>query len=318
MSKIDKSVYSEIKERFRVFIECFENGSSEGLSQCILKEAACYMNIEPAYAEGGRHGLSGISSFIDNLPKPDACSLNVYNFVAHCNSDTVRQSAIVVGRCYKEDEEYKYCEFNAYFTNEWICTEDGWRISVLRMDIVDVTGNYKEYYSQWYFEENKLKWHAGVHMAVISPELDNPWEFEAIDLSDEEKIYDAFCQYAYAVDCNCFSLMPDVYDDECVVNMAPFGVMDKRSFLKTLKLHRQSNYYWYHPVKIKSLKIEKDNAYLELYRLNGHRQRYDSVLPEKEQFLRERACARYEIKLKKKNGSWKISKLDYFLGIIEL
>lgn len=314
--------YDEIKEKFNLLLNCWEQGSSKNLDQCLLKEAACYMSIEESYPEGGRHGIFGISDFLDTLPETKVCHIVPYNFVARVEGEKGQQSTVVCGIAGRQSQEqFEVCEFCGIFSNEWILTESGWMIKTLRLDVQEATGTFKDYYKDWHFEEEKSKWYAGMHLPVISGELDNPWKIivnDEIELSEEEAVLETFYKYAFGVDFISFDHLPDVLEDDCIVNMAPFGAMDKREFIQTLKVHRCSVLHWFHPARLKSITIYGDKAELELYRMGGHRQRHQQVVYTEANIDRQYACARYELQLCKNSGRWQIYKFDYFLGIIDL
>lgn len=94
--------------------------------------------------------------------------------------------------------------------------------------------------------------------------------------------------------------------------------MDKREFMATLKFKRMAARYWNHPARLDQVSVDGDQAYLRLYRMAGHKQSDHPVVLTKDNVDTIHACARYEIIMKKENGVWKIARMDYFLGTIDL
>ena len=313
--------YDIIKNKFSGFLNCWQMRKTDGLEEYIEEESACFLSMESSSPDGGRHGLWGITTLIEALPETDHCYIRSYNFVVHVKGNIAQQSAIIVGVAAKEEDEFKTCEFSGVFSNTWEKKEDGWKLKCIRLDIAEAKGNYTQYFENWHFEDNKAKWYPGVHMPVISGELDSPWKVipeNEEELTDEELVLESFSRYAYGIDTLSFDNLNYALSEDCVINMAPFGTMDKRNFMQTLKLHRKADWYWAHPIKLKCISFEKNEAKLELYRMSGHRQRHQPLVYTKDNIDVEYACARYEINMVIEDDLWKIKKMDYYLGIIPL
>ena len=133
-----------------------------------------------------------------------------------------------------------------------------------------------------------------------------------IVLSEEEQILETFYRYAFGIDTVSFENMAYALAEDAVINMAPFGSMDKRTFVQTLKYQRMRDRHWIHPVIPKKIIINGDKAEVYLTRLAGHDERYLEFTPENvKQVL---ACGRYELKMQKESEGWKITKFDYLFG----
>ena len=314
--------YLEIKETYYKFAEAWRMGKSEILEQVFVSETACYLSTVAKYPCGSQHGLYGIRDFVKNAPEPDFFYINPCNFVARIAGDEAQQSATLVCRAGVLEEEQARCvEFSALTVNTWTKTNEGWRIKVFRMDITECAGDYTEFIDHWYFEKQDLKYYFGIHLPVISGELDSPWNRipeEEDAKNDEEQILEAFSRYAYGIDTLNFSNLIWALSEDLVVNMAPWGAMDKREFMQTLKFKRQAGRYWNHPAKLDSVHVEGDAAVLHLHRMAGHKQSDHPVIITKDNYDTIHACARYEIKMRKEDGMWKILRMDYFLGTVDL
>ena len=117
-------------------------------------------------------------------------SITCCNYVCRLNGFDAQQSFVAVAHTVKfVGEEIRTLEFSAFFNNSWKKVEDEWKISEMRMDIVDYFGDYEEFLDSWYYEDPKAKWYPGIHLPVIQGEMDSPWvripDAEDI-LSDEE------------------------------------------------------------------------------------------------------------------------------------
>lgn len=189
------------------------------------------------------------------------------------------------------------------------------------MDILDNGGNFEQFRDGWYMEDTKPQTWPGVHYPCICGELESPWHRipEAEDVwTEEEKVYEAFVRYAFAIDNLVFGELDKAATDDVIANIAPWGAMDKRTWITSLKYHRQRERQWGHPTKIKSIEVQGNTAKMELYRMAGHKQRNHPYLYTGENIDTEHACAFYKIECRKENGDWKISRCDYYLGIVEL
>ncbi|MGM0112147.1 nuclear transport factor 2 family protein [Enterococcus sp. DIV0187] len=314
--------YLEIKENFEKFTQAWKNQNSDLLDEVFVSEAACYLSTVEKYPCGSQHGVLGMKDFMEETPKPDFFHIIPCNYVSRLSGKIAQQSSTLVCRAgVYEYDDVRVLDFSALVTNKWEKTDTGWRIVEMRLDIVECQGEYKEFVEKWYFEKQDLKYYFGIHLPVISGDLDNPWERikEDDDVKvEEEKVLEAFSKYAFGIDTLTFTLLTETLSDDLTVNMAPWGAMDKREFMQTLKFKRQANSYWDHPVTLDSIELKGDMAYVKLHRMAGHKQSNHPISITKENAEKVYADARYELKLRKENGIWKVFRLDYFLGTIDL
>ena len=127
---------------------------------------------------------------------------------------------------------------------------------------------------------------------------------------------ECFAHYAFGIDTLSFENLRPTFADDFVAIMAPWGAMDKRAFMTTLKYHRQPSRYWTHSVLPESIEIDGDTALVHAYRMAGHKQRNHPLTITAENVDTEHACARYEIQLRKEEGVWKVTRIEYYLGIL--
>ncbi|MDQ0362750.1 nuclear transport factor 2 family protein [Breznakia pachnodae] len=314
--------YIEIKDTFNIFIEAWKTNTPEALSECFVPETACHLSVVSKYPCGSQHGIIGIKDFVKKTVKPDFFYINPCNFVARVKDKYAKQSATLVCRAgVIENDNVRVIEFSFLTVNSWIKTKDGWKMNDFKMDVVECSGDYNEFIDGWYFENNDLNYYFGIHLPVISGELDCPWEEvkEEDDIKDDQtKILETFSRYAYGIDTLNFTQLIDSLSDDLVVNMAPWGAMDKREFMQTLKFKRQASNTWNHPTQLDDIKIDNNNATVRLHRMAGHKQSTMPIEFTKDNYNAIYADARYELKMIKEDGNWKILRMDYFLGIIDL
>ncbi|MCR0570312.1 nuclear transport factor 2 family protein [[Clostridium] innocuum] len=314
--------YLEIKATFQTFINAWSKAEVSRLEDCFTAECSCHVSTVKKYPCGSQHGLTGIQDFIKKQPQSDFFYITPCNYVARLKAEEAQQSAILVCRAgVLEADSVRVIEFSALCCNHWIKTEDGWRIDEFKMDITECSGAFTEFIENWYFEKQDLKYYHGIHLPVISGELDSPWyriKCEENVKNEEEKILETFSRYAYGIDTLNFIQLNEALSDDIVVNMAPWGAMDKREFMQTLKFKRQASFYWNHPALLDCVHIDDNHATLKLHRMAGHRQSAMPIVFTKDNYDTQYADARYEIKMIKEQDSWKILRMDYYLGTIDL
>lgn len=315
--------YDEIKKKFGIFIETWNNKKLSELDDFMLKEITCYMNVAGAYADGSQHTLYGVKCFIEAFPKTDLFHTRICNFVCKFNSKVAKQTAAVACEAIKKEKngEIKTFNFTALFANCWIKVEKKWMIKEIRMDICGESGDFDGFREQWFFDKNEIKFYPGIHYSCICGELDSPWNVigDSEDvLNEEEKISETVYRYFYGVDTLSFENLNETLSNDLNAYMEPWGCMNKRHYMECLKFHRQKDRYWAHPVRKGKLIIDGDKAVGKYYRMSGHRLRTHPYKNTKDTINIEKACGLMKYEFKKENGIWRISKWDYNLGIVEL
>lgn len=320
MSRVD---YNEIKERFYGFLQTWKSRNVAELDQYVLADVRCFMEQVEAYASGAQHSLYGVKDFVNDMVDTDVFHIRVANFACRISGDLAQQSGTAICRVAKfvDEDGIKASEFSAMFANEWVKTAEGWKMSEIRMDIVDKSGNFDEFFVNWHFEDGKAKWYQGIHLPVINGELDSPWlkirDAEDV-LSEEEKLLDMFYCYTFGIDTLNFEHVYPALAEDFVGIMDPWGQLDRRGFLSTMKMHRQPARHWTHSAVPESIEIDGDTAFMKLYRMAGHAQRKHPLVITRENVDTEHACARYDIYAKKEDGCWKLKRVEYYLGILEV
>lgn len=315
--------YNQIKEKFSKYIEIWKTKEVEKLDDIVVPDTKCYMSVVKAYACGSQHSEYGVRDFILDMAQTDVFHTRICNYAARYDKNSAAQIATVVCRVakYVGESDIQSFEFSALFANKWIKTEDDWKMNEIRMDIVDAAGDFEDFSSKWYFEDPHAKWFQGVHLPVINGELDSPWvlypKCENV-LTEEEAILETFAHYAFGIDTLSFEHVRPCFSEDMVAVMAPWGTLDKRLFMTTLKYHRQPARYWTHSITPESIEVKGNEASVKAYRMAGHKQRNHPLIITRENVNTEHACARYEMKFRKENGMWKVTRIEYFLGILDV
>lgn len=317
--------YDEIKEKFGAFIATWKNRNIKVLDNIIDQQIKCYMSIVGHYNDGSQHTISGVKGFVLDFPQSDYFHTRICNYNCRCLDGKAQQIAHIVctaANKSEESEELDTFQFVVMFSNEWKRSDKSWKMTELRMDVLKEKGMLASFENEWFFEKPVNKFFPGMHFSCIQGEMDSPWTKVPVCediLTEEEKIIDVFCKYNYGVDNCCFNYVCDVLHEDFMADIQPWGSANKRRFIQSLKFGRERDVYpWMHPFKAKSIKINGDEADVELYRTAGHRQRKHSIVFTKETIDQEYACARHSLKLKKVEGEWKIVVWNYFLGILDM
>lgn len=314
--------YLNIKQKYEQFAEAWRTNKPELLDEVVSPETACNLSTVKKYPCGGQHGIIGLKDFIAKQPDSDFFYITICNFVLRIKDNEAQQSAILVGKVGRYDgEDVKIEQFAALNANHWHKENDDWKINEFKLDIQECSGNYPEFTENWYFEKTDLKYYPGIHLPVVSGELDSPWtripEEDPVK-TDEELIQEAFARYAWGIDTLTFSQLQYALSDDIVVNMAPWSAMDKREFMATLKFKRMASFYWDHPTRLEGIEVNGDEAFMKLYRMCGHKQSAMPIVYTKDNAETCYADARYDIKARKEDGQWRVTYLYYFLGTIDL
>ena len=293
-----------------VILDTYKRWLKEGdILNTFDKQTRCYISCVEKYPCGSQHSHYGIEHFTKLFEKFSYLEILLCNNVIRIHSDSAWQSCVLIYRYLNEGD---YDEVVALNVNSWHKENGVWKIKEFRWDCMLQP---KKAIEGMYFETEALKYYPGIHLPVISGELDNPWHRikEDAEKTVETQVTETISRYAFGIDTLNIALCDDALSEDIIVNMAPWGAMDKREFMQTLKFNRQSNRYWAHPVMIESLEIHENKAFVKAYRMAGHKQKIMAAPADPEHVF---ADARYEFELKKED-EWRITKLDYLLGILE-
>lgn len=318
---MDRKSYEEIENKFSIFISTWKSRRLDILDDIIDPETKCYLSVVKNYASGAKHSLFGVKEFVRTIPASNIFLTAVTNFVCRGDEFTAQQTAVVVCRAVKTGtHELQVFDFAANFANHWKLTPAGWRIVELRMDLWSHDQDIKEFLKIWYFDDTPARWYEGVHVSCIHGEFDSPWiQYPAGNsfFTEEEMITECFAQYVFGIDTISYNHCDAGISDDAIFRIDPWGVMDKRIALESSKSNRQVDRFSTHPFQFKKVAINGNLAHAGMYRLSGQHKNRDFSYTAGNVTMGY-ACGRWEVTFRKENGSWKILRLTYFEGTIEI
>lgn len=303
--------YQAIKIAFDKFVNAWESGAVDLLDDIVAKDTGAVFSIF-----GECHGREALKQHLKQRKPFTYVRIESGNFIALIEGTRSYQSGCVVGFFGLEQEDtYSSYEWGGNFCNIWEKKDDRWMLIDIRFDLQDDLGDLS-LVDNWIPINDTIGWYSGVALPAISGELDTPWvrckNRENIG-TDREQIEELYYRYALGIDCNTFSLLEDVFSEDLVLNMAPFGTMSKRTFIATLKVHRQAfTRRWHHVGYFEHIDIHGDTADAVLYRREPYRKWPLEMTKDLEKA--NIIAARYDVKCVKENGKWRISRFDYFHG----
>ena len=180
----------------------------------------------------------------------------------------------------------------------------------VRVHLNWLKGN-KNIVHHWHFPYER-QWQPGDSVSPLISEIDAPWHSYTqahTPLSDEDAIAGAWYQYAWALDMADFSLFVGAFSDDATADLPPMGKLKgRRVLVATLKAFRMpwpAIQHYGVPLQI-DIADDRQSASLLLGR----------IIPEQDKTPDGDALygAHYKIELKKEDGEWKMSRMDYFPG----
>lgn len=314
--------YDIILSKFGCYIDAMKTRSPERLKDIFIPEAKVYLSTVRDFQDSSQHGLNGISNYIVDQPETDAYYARICNPVVRIKDDRAQMTALVVCHTYRgNNEDFRYFDFTQLYSVRWALLGEEWRISELRMDLTNHTGTDSAFCEGWFFQDLQTEWTPNMHLPCVNGELDNPWHIIAEDetiLSEEEQILETMYAYAFGVDCGCFDNLEKTLSPDVIIDMQPWGIMNRRVFMTTLKYIRATVFYSGHPVVPYNIQSDGKNAVVRLWRLSGQVHKYYPVDYSYEERDHEYSSASYIVKLKKENGKWSIVNLTYLWGLTDL
>lgn len=306
-----KAARKEIAEVYERLKAALEKEDFSDLKNILLPEAKAFFSNIGSFC-GAKEIMEGLKWKGEEV---NIRRFETVNFVALSAGDRAQQSCCLLGLlAYDDGKQFFPFQFGGRFANSLVHTDDGWKFSELRFDLDWDHGN-TAFARHWKLVDYSIGWHPKMQMKAILCELDAPWRvIKNPDYlgTDEEQIAYAFYKIAWGEDTMDFELMAEVYSEDFTIDFPPNGELTKRQILSILKQHRFGEANWEHVGKIANITINGDNADMIIFRLEPHRiapfvltrKNYESPI----------YSARYEIKLRKEEGGWHMTRMDYFPG----
>lgn len=299
-----------IKQKFEAFVTALEAFQPDQIENLLTEDVrGHFSNVGETK---GKEDL--INALTWKGMEMNVSRRRIANFVVRTCDDKAQQSAYVMSLIGYDNGSFLFpFEFGGKFLISWIQAKDGWKMTEIRYDMDWEKGN--TYFAKdWNFIDYKI--FAG-HKPMINSEFESPWAVipendEA--LTDKELIVENMFKYSFGLD-NCdWTLHHDSYTDD-VVFYAGNSVMESGAgnLINNFKNTSHKEPALQHAIKIVDVQIEDDEAILYGYRMEPHR--LGSKNLNRDTLHQSFYSAKYENKLKKVNGAWKMYQLHYKSGV---
>lgn len=300
----------EIKQVFEAYVTALENFDADAVGELVTED------VKGHYSNLGE--LEGKAALIEGLRwkgmKMNTSRRRVLNFVVHTNGDLAQMSGYVMSLIGYDDGKFLFpFEFGGKYVITLRRIDGSWKMSEIRYDMDWEKGN--TYFAKdWKFIDYKI--YAG-HRPMISSEYDSPWA--AIpendeQLTDEEQIKENMFKYSFGLD-NCdWTLHKDSYTDD-IVFYAGKSVMESgaRNLINNFKNTSHKEPALEHAIKITKIEVNGDEATMYGWRVEPHR--LGSKNLNRDTLHQSFYSAKYENKLRKVDGKWKMFEIHYQAGV---
>lgn len=300
----------EIRQVFEAYVSALEDFAPERIGEIVTQD------VQGHFSNVGE--VSGKEALLSALTwkgmQMNVSRRHILNFVVHTNGDCAQQSAYVMTLLGYDDGRFLFpFEYGGKYVISYVRREDGWKMSEIRFDLDWEKGN--TYFAKdWNFIDYKI--FAG-HRPMISSEFDSPWAAIPENdepLTDEEAIAENMFKYSFGLD-NCdWALHRDSYTDD-VVFYAGKAVMESgaRNLINNFKNTSHKEPALEHAIKITKIIVAGDTATMYGYRVEPHR--LGSKNLNRDTLHQTFYSARYENKLRKIDGKWKMYEIHYTAGV---
>ena len=321
----------QIRDCLRTFVKAWESGNGDLLDRCIQEEIYAYFSIF-----GNCYTGNGLKQWLCNpAEKDEEAEMRLYNETSLICGEKAYQYAALIGFfAERGKEKVRHIGFGGSFCNVLKKTDGKWRLETIRFELQSDDGMKAERLSEdgriiceegpgdrtmfggWKFVNDRV----GLFMDpvegqgehVIMAELDAPWFLAKEKKTEEdarEQIMELFSRYCFAYDFSCFLLMRDIFLPDAVICLGAGEEVDVREGVARLKLMRQGSPRSFHAGKLEKADIGGDRAVCEVVRMSPEK----LLLTETEEgrLKADFQNGTYRIQLKKRDGEWKINRLEY-------
>ncbi|USK58099.1 nuclear transport factor 2 family protein [Peribacillus asahii] len=299
---------SEIQHIFLTFSKALEENDVSSIRNYFTSDAeAIFSNL--GQFKGADAIVTGLTQ---SIPEIDIVRYKITNSYIAVSGELAQQSAYLMGVLANDtgESELDNFQFGGHFTNTYIHTTEGWKISELRFELDWYQGN-QDFVFNWDLDAGRGGWRQKINAPAILSELDAPWRvFPNSDEqgTDKEQIAETYIRYAWALDQADFDLLTTTFTEDAKADMSPFGPMDgQREIVSLLKLLRIGQPYMQHAATNFHVNVTGDTATMDIYRVVP-------FAPTRETIDAPIFGARYESRLRRENGVWKFEWLHYIPG----
>lgn len=313
------------QECLKKYLEFYSGENRKAIYLCFAKliDAVRSQNFSELYniltedciAEYSTTGKAqGIKNIIEMLrwPGPE-CNIRkstIWNFVARSDTRGNGQQSAYVQNIMAIDDGVNVFPFTfgGIYCNTYIKTEEGWKISHIRFDLVYADGNSCFVLNNWTLVEAEK--YSG-HKPAIVAELDAPWYVIPEDSepqTDAEQIFELQFKKTFGFDRGEFHLPLSVATEDMRQFTEEPGNRNYVNFLK-YKQHKETNLQ--HANRMGACIIKGDYAEAIMPRGEEHRLRDRVYNRENIHSMVTTGC--HKLYAKKIDGQWKLYKIEFGL-----
>lgn len=298
-----------IRENFGVFIQGLENNDSAGFDDIL--SADCRMISETLGEVEGAEKIK--ESLCWKGPRLDFGRYRIYNNCIFREGAKALQSAYVVATVGVKEKHYlHWFSFGGHYLLFWQKMNMDWRLKEIRYCHDMECGN-TAFAIGWQLIDYD-KWN-GYDRHPIDSKKEAPWRVmqDQSDWSEEEKIIDLYNRYAWGIDENDFEITASVMMEDIYTNIPGNSFYGKERLLQMLKAKRQKENTMSHVGKIAGLQVDGEKAAMRIWRYEPHRigTKFIHAGNMDTMFY----SVDYLWHLKKVKGEWKVSEIDYNIGV---
>ncbi|WP_171004877.1 nuclear transport factor 2 family protein [Enterococcus hulanensis] len=188
-------------------------------------------------------------------PIMDIQRITIWNFVARSHNGIAQQSAYV--QCIYAKKESQFIHpfvFGGHFVNTFKKTDNGWKISNLKFDLMYESGNNSFVKDHWNLIDYGIFYG---HKPIINAEIDSPWHViphDEEEQTDVEKIFETEFKLNFGMDGGNFEMTASTFTEDVQFKMSAhkninkynptqtdgdyFGIAECNNFLKS-KHHKE-------------------------------------------------------------------------------
>ncbi len=290
---------------FARFVQAWKERDASVTDRDFLPGAICEVSAVGTEVQGP----ACVARLFATTPQAAFVRMDPANSALLLRGREARHSVYLLADLLTGEPEPRGFSFQAICAFRYAQTEAGWKIASARIAICDPHGTGLEA-PDWQ-HERRIGWYEDTRLPVIEGELDSPWRIGQAEPPEDqtEAVMLPFYRYAFGLDTLSFGEIDAALHPSLQVDMAPYGHMNKRQFLATLKTQRQTGIDWVHPAKLYALRMEEDRAYLTLYRVGGHDRRPIPVT--RENITQQYTDGRYELTVLRTEAGWQIAQMRY-------
>lgn len=238
---------------------------------------------------------------------------HIFNSCIRYADNHAVQTAYVIGKVGKLKNNYfHYFLFGGRYLINYSYS-DKWQISTLSYLEDMEFGNTIFVDNWWKMIDYRLV--DGYSNQYIIPK-ESPWKkVENSMTSDTEEIKDVWNKYAWGIDEWDLALTKSVLTLDVFSNIPGHPLYDRSSLLDLFLRKRKKENVMSHVGRIKKIKVEGEEAIMEVWRYEPHRMgtKFLTVSNPNSMFY----TVKYLFHLNKKNNQWKAYQIDYHLGVFE-